>query len=471
MTDPIIPPLNQIALSVVDLRRTDAWFREGLGFLPAGGKRLMMSTPLAGHIQGIPGARSTGWWLVGRNPWFQIEMFQFRRPIAKLMPADFRPCDIGYSRIGVHVADFDKALADLARLGTLPLAAPLGETGQRRACVRSPDGVHVELYEADPLPQSKGVERDCAAAMRSVTLSTPDFDASVAYVAAITGRGPEDIVLHDDAHEALWGLAGARCKRAVFHCGDILVEVVQYLDPIGKPWPQGYRICDQGVLNIAFGLRSRRDLETVYQRARAAGATPNAAPVNIPGSGVVYVNDRLGFSIEILWMAPGRADHSWGFHPLPVDQRAKADNRRVSARVEIAAPVDRVWQVLNDHDAMGRWIGFHTVKRTRPGAPELNGCGAERYMEGLLGKVVEQVTGVVPSREIRYRVIKGSPFVDHNGEIEMRPSGARTEVAWTIRFRSRNPLLGPVHQVFMQGLLGKMLRQGLKPYAEGVAGR
>lgn len=29
-------PLNQIAFAVLDLRRTDAWWREGLGFLPAG---------------------------------------------------------------------------------------------------------------------------------------------------------------------------------------------------------------------------------------------------------------------------------------------------------------------------------------------------------------------------------------------------------------------------------------------------
>ena len=39
---PYVPPLNQIALSVVDLRRTERWFREGCGLLAAGGSRLMM---------------------------------------------------------------------------------------------------------------------------------------------------------------------------------------------------------------------------------------------------------------------------------------------------------------------------------------------------------------------------------------------------------------------------------------------
>ncbi len=35
-------PLNQVAFSVVDLRRTERWFREGCGLMPAGGSRRMM---------------------------------------------------------------------------------------------------------------------------------------------------------------------------------------------------------------------------------------------------------------------------------------------------------------------------------------------------------------------------------------------------------------------------------------------
>ena len=150
-TAPFVPRLNQIALSVVDLRLTERWFREGLGFLPAGGSRLAMRTPLASRIQGLPKAASTCWWLVDRNEVFQLELFQFERPLARLMPADFRPCDIGYTRIGVWVADFDASLRRLEALGTRPLTPALGQRGARRACVRSPDGVFVELMESDPL--------------------------------------------------------------------------------------------------------------------------------------------------------------------------------------------------------------------------------------------------------------------------------------------------------------------------------
>ena len=66
-------------------------------------------------MQGLPRAASTCWWLLGRNSWFQLELFQFERPIAKLMPADFRPCDIGYTRIGIWVEDFDAHLEQACR--------------------------------------------------------------------------------------------------------------------------------------------------------------------------------------------------------------------------------------------------------------------------------------------------------------------------------------------------------------------
>ena len=74
-----------------------------------------MRGPLAANVQGLPRAASTCWWLLGRNSWFQLELFQFDRPMAKLMPADFRPCDIGYTRIGIWVEDFDATMKTACR--------------------------------------------------------------------------------------------------------------------------------------------------------------------------------------------------------------------------------------------------------------------------------------------------------------------------------------------------------------------
>lgn len=463
------PLLNQIAFSAVDLRLTERWFREGLGFLPAGGSRLMASSPLAARVQGLPRSASTIWWLVGRDAGFQLELFQFRRPIARLMPADFRPCDIGYTRMGVAVEDFDATLARLAGLGTRP-GPTIGQQSRRRACVRSPDGVYVEVMEDDPLAGlSINSTAPSPTAVRSVTVSTPDLEASVAYFTQVCGKGPENISLHTPEHEALWGLEGARCERAVFRAGSVLLEVVHYLDPPGKPWPTGYRISDQGILNVAFGADNRRDFEAVVERVVASGATPNCRPLHLPlkpKAGVVYVNDRLGFSVEIVWMAPSDK-REWGWQPLPIAKRPAPDNQRVSAHTNLTASIDQVWAVLNDQDSMSRWIGFDPVEVTRPGFVDRNGVGSQRSMQGPLGRMIEQVVSVEPRHFLRYRVIEGSPFMFHQGEIRLRPVDSETEVTWTIRFRSRIPFLGKLWRVLLQATLVRMLKNGLKRYVEG----
>ena len=101
--------LSQIAISVADLRRAQRWYREVLGLEPAGGTNLFAG-PLASMVQGVPRAASTCWWLVDRQDLFQIELFEFRSPLVRSLPRDWRPCDIGYTTISFWVADLDAAL-------------------------------------------------------------------------------------------------------------------------------------------------------------------------------------------------------------------------------------------------------------------------------------------------------------------------------------------------------------------------
>jgi catechol 2,3-dioxygenase-like lactoylglutathione lyase family enzyme len=258
------------------------------------------------------------------------------------MRADFRPCDIGYTRIGIWVEDFDATIKRLAGLGSQPLAAPHGEPGERRACVRNPDGVYVEIMEDDPLPQFNRSGRvDCPAAIRSVTLSVPELTDVAAFFEESIGLKASTVALHTPEHEALWGLAGATTDSRLFDGGEVLIEVVHYLDPVGKPRPDDYLLSDQGILNIAFGARDKADFNAVYRRAEALGAQPNCRPFHLPGAGsVVYVNDPHGFSVEILRTKPGLADRIFGFEPRPVHKRPDPDTRIIQHRVKIDTPAD-----------------------------------------------------------------------------------------------------------------------------------
>ena len=464
-----VPPLNQIAFSVVDLRLTEQWFREGFGLLPAGGSRALMRGPLAARVQGLPRAASTCWWLVARNPWFQLELFQFERPIAKLMPADFRPCDIGYTRIGIWVDNFDATLKTLALLGSPPLTPPLGEHGARRACVRNPDGVYVEIMEDDPLPHANQSGRpDCPAAIRSVTAAVPHLGDAAAYFGEGIGLAPSTASLHTAEHEALWGLAGARTETKLFDGGDVVVELVHYFDPVGKPWPDGYRVSDQGILNIAFGARSKRDFNTIYERAVAFGAEPNGRPVHLPGAGVVYVNDKHGFSVEVLSIRPGLRDRLLGFQPRPQERRPDPDTHRIEHTVNIEAPVGKVWEAITNHDNMGQWIGFNPVTVIKQGPTGRYGVGSERLMQGPpgVGKVVEQVIATSPEQSLRYRVTHGSPLTCHQGEVTLKHVGDATKLHWAIRFRPKLAGTGGALRRVLQTRLNDMLDNQLKPYIE-----
>ncbi len=465
-TAPFVPRLNQIALSVADLRLTERWFRVGLGFLPAGGSRLAMRTTLASRIQGLPKAASTCWWLVDRNEGFQLELFQFERPLARLMPANFRPCDIGYTRIGVWVADFDASLRRLEALGTRPLTPALGQRGARRVSVRSPDGVFVELMESDPLRTVSLTRRDCGAAVRSITLSVRDLKQTASFIEQGMGLREANVSLHGAEHEALWGLAGARTQSKAFVAGDVLVEAVQYLSPQSQPRADDYRISDQGILNIAFGARNKRDFTEVYRRCVAAGARPNCQPIHMAGAGVVYVNDAQGFSFELLWTKPGRADRMWGFEPMPIARRPAPDTQTVEQRVRIEASVERTWTIVADHERMASWLGFDDVTVTRSGTPDRNGYGAVRQMKGLPGTVQEEVLAWNPPHGYRYRVTQGSPFVCHQGEVRLQPVGSATELVWTIRFRPRFPGTGALLRRILGSALRKALHERLKPLVE-----
>lgn len=457
--------LNQIAFSVVDVRRTDHWFRTAFGLLPAGGTRDFRG-PLTSLVQGVPNAASTTWWLVGRDDYVQFELFQFESPMAKLLPADYRPCDIGYSRVGIWVEDFDATVARLETLDSAPLTPPQGEPGRRRVCVRSPDGVFIEVMEDDPLAgRTRSVRPGCPAAPRYVTVSVPDLEKSKQFFMGALRLPASSVPLHDPGHEALWGLAGARSRSVVLDGGDVLVELLQYIDPPGRPWPQGYRVSDQGLLNIAFGYRRMRDLLADYRRAKAVGARPNVLPFYLLNWGVVYVNDVQGFSVELLSVRP-RWDRRMGFLPEPIEKRPETDTHAVERTIRLKASVGVVWDIVSDHRGMPKWWPLDSVVLAREGAPSPNGVGAERLMRGPKTRLREQVVVWDAPRSLRYRLLEGAPITCHQGEVEIRAVAGGSELKWRIRYRARIPGTSRIVRREMEKLLDEVLPR-LKTVVEG----
>lgn len=139
-----------------------------------------------------------------------------------------------------------------------------------------------------------------------------------------------------------------------------------------------------------------------------------------------------------------------------MNDQSQARRHSVNLQILLNAPLDRVWDRITDHAGMADWLGVREVTLSRAGAPEPNGLGAERTLvDAVIGTVVEQVIDWQPGRSYRYRIIAGSPFRDHVGELRVSRHGEQqTELDLTISFRGRWPGTG--------GLLSWVLKRKLR---------
>jgi catechol 2,3-dioxygenase-like lactoylglutathione lyase family enzyme len=309
-------PFCQIALSVSSLARTHRWYRRVFGLLPAGHFGRYGNEEMA-QAQMLPETDYLIGWLSDRQDWFEFELFQFDKPQPKAMPQDWRPSDIGYTGFSMQVADFDATLHRIATIGGRLLSAPLGVPGERRVCVRDPDGVLIEVIEgAVMVPGSPPrVRPELPAAVRSVTISVLDLAAARDFW--IDCLGLQEIpgfALHTPDHEAMWGLDGAKRESATLASGEFLIELVQYRHPVGRSRPAGALICDHGLMNIAFGTRSETDFYAVYQRLVAGGFRGDVEPWNFGKGHFIYLRSNEDLCVELLHVLPGE-EAALGFLP------------------------------------------------------------------------------------------------------------------------------------------------------------
>jgi catechol 2,3-dioxygenase-like lactoylglutathione lyase family enzyme len=315
------------------------WYRDGLGLLPSGAS--MFAGPPAEKVNGLPFPIFPARWLMDGREWVQIELFRFIRPRPRPRRPDETPADQGYRRAGFQVEDFDRTLAALAGLGTPPVGPILGGRPSRRACVRDPEGNWIEVMEADPLGRPVPQRRwpGATATLRSVTISVADLDTAAESWAGGIGLPDAAASLHAPGHEALWGLDGARTRSRTLDAGTALVELVEYETPVGRPPPAGRRLCDQGIMNVAFVARDRATFEATFDRWVRLGFKPtSAAPLEAGVFRVMYFDLPSGENVELLY--PRRA--AWrltGFVPT----RAIRRKRRPGARAPRGSGPHRRW--------------------------------------------------------------------------------------------------------------------------------
>jgi catechol 2,3-dioxygenase-like lactoylglutathione lyase family enzyme len=265
--------LIQIGMNTADLPATLELFTEAFGFQNAGSQVILGSLI---QIQGLDTtSHALMWWLVGAQPRLQLEFFHHTKPAQRPLRPDWTPADHGWTRFGIAVERFDRALEQMARRGITPIAGVASVDGLRRCAFRDPSiGAIVELMEDGDALRALG-GRNAGPALVYASASVSDLAAAKAFYTDVMQLPLAPTVqLHPPQSETLWGMENARSESFLIDAGGVFLEIVQYLSPMGRPRPADYRTSDQGIVNVALGALDKPPIEAAFKRLAAAGHTP-----------------------------------------------------------------------------------------------------------------------------------------------------------------------------------------------------
>ena len=288
-------------------------------------------------VQGLPRAASTCWWLVDRQDLFQIELFEFRSPLVataagRLAAVRHRLFDGRRPRRRSRRRGRARSRRPVASRSTEPVG-DAGRASRLRARPRGgagrADGGRPAARRAARAPAA----RSRRVAARSVTLSVPRPRALARFferrarassrptTSSSTGPSTRRCGASTGAERESRAAVGRRLPRRAGR--------VHGAARAGRG-RDGYRISDQGLLNVAFGFRDRREFEAACRRCAEAGLERNGAPLRFGAWSVVYVNDDQGFSVELLHVGALVRARRWAFSPRsqPRSRRSSGAPRR-----------------------------------------------------------------------------------------------------------------------------------------------
>lgn len=290
------PSVNQIAICTDNLESTSAFYAELFGLPRVGGT--LFKGKVTESVTGLPGAQMSAGWLMDDRDFFQFEMFQYHTPNPQKFGEYRHPWDIGYSRLALEVNDLtafhqrcsQRALEDLSAIKTV--------ADKPYFVFRGPNNVLVEVGQATrPIPQGFG------ARFAGVAINVPNL--TIAMHSYHTAIGCPIITNAPADKGVLWDEAPAAKRSVLLDGGTIWLEINEYTTGKSEAWPKGYRICDFGQQNIAFGSREGAGIKDLYERMVKGGFRPNTELVSSLGQvQLTYLNDPQGFNVEILMVRP-----------------------------------------------------------------------------------------------------------------------------------------------------------------------
>lgn len=137
---------NHVGISVTDLDRSIAFYREMLGMEPLGDPFPFGGAQFS-EIMDVPDVQGRMCMIAKDDLW--LELFEFANPAGKAKDVNYPVSDRGYSHFGVSVDDIEETYARLQAAGVrihCPIQTFMGG-GMRAIYCRDPDGNVFEIMQ------------------------------------------------------------------------------------------------------------------------------------------------------------------------------------------------------------------------------------------------------------------------------------------------------------------------------------
>ncbi|MBZ2168369.1 hypothetical protein [Marinobacter sp. F4216] len=331
---------SQIAFVCEDANALRAWYSRLFGFLPSG--RTIYAGKLSTRVMGIEDVNTRCYWsLDGNESKFQLEFFDFRSPQRLPRPEPGKAAMPGYNRLGIFTWQFQACLDALSDDGRLERID--GENGQRIAYCTDPEGNSLEVYERDPLPEAEWTCRARRSVVRLIRLNTHGADSVLRSWEDALGLEPRTMPKWLTDRQSL-GLDGLSFP-SYLQGGGLVMEICE----TREAFPGGERppLYQHGLMNFAINTASRAEWDGVFNKALQSGFRANGKALEAGIFKVMYVNDPMGNSIELLYPRTF-AYPLTGF--LPSEAVAEES-------ISVGADVPAVWKALAEVLPKGLLVG------------------------------------------------------------------------------------------------------------------
>jgi catechol 2,3-dioxygenase-like lactoylglutathione lyase family enzyme len=299
--------VERICVTVSDLDRTEAFYRDGLGFRTVA--RREIDDPAMQHLSGVRQSAQTLTMQLGRE---QVEFVRFATP-GREYPIDSRSPDLWFQHFAIVVSDMGAAYEKLRRVRFQPISEQGPETlpeedgGVRAYKFRDPDGHPLELIYfppgqgralwSSPPPSAIDLGIDHTA------IDVSNSAASKAFYGALLGmKVAYEVINGGPAQERLDGTFNAMVRITGLRPTSAEGPGVELLDyrspPTGRRPPSDSRGDDVWHAHVVLRVDALDDLVGALDRADVRFVSPGV--VRLPdGVRAAAVLDPDGHAVVI----------------------------------------------------------------------------------------------------------------------------------------------------------------------------